>query len=244
MTQRILDKLEEYLQRGDLSGAERHLLYWLQEFASRGDWRGETFVCNELMGFFRKQEKEEKAFFYGQRALGLIETHGVLDNLGAGTTYLNFATVCKAFGRVDEALSYFQRAEAIYATLPENDARLGGLYNNMALALCDAKRFSEARAAYEKALAHMATLPDGAGKCAITLLNLAELAEAEQGLEEASEAIEEYLAKAKALLDTISNETSAEARFLFRSCATVFGYYGHFDYERILTERGRTDEGT
>ena len=45
--QRILEKLDDYMSRRDYAGAERHLLYWLQEARSCRDGRGELMVLNE-----------------------------------------------------------------------------------------------------------------------------------------------------------------------------------------------------
>ena len=48
--QRIIQKLDEYMSRRDYDGAERHLLYWLEEARLGGDQRGELLVRNELVG--------------------------------------------------------------------------------------------------------------------------------------------------------------------------------------------------
>ena len=52
--QRVVEKLDEYMSRRDYAGAERHLLYWLEEALAAGDKRGELMVRNELVGHFRK----------------------------------------------------------------------------------------------------------------------------------------------------------------------------------------------
>ena len=70
---------------------------------------------------------------------------GIEENVGAATTYLNSATVFKAFGNPEQALPLYEKAKTIYERdLEPNDERLGGLYNNMGLALVDLKRFKEA----------------------------------------------------------------------------------------------------
>ena len=74
---------------------------------------------------------------------------------------------------------------------------------------------------------------------AITYLNMASAAEAEQGLEAAAEVISEYVEKATELLDFCKDSTDGNYAFVCEKCASVFGYYGYFDYENQLKERCR-----
>ena len=130
---RVVEKLDEYLSHDDWAGAGRHLMYWLAEAKAGRDRRGELAVRNEMMGYYRKSGKEAEARESMQEALRLLADLGMTGNIIAGTTWVNAATVCKTFGHADEALPYFELARALYEReLPENDGRLGGLYNNMA----------------------------------------------------------------------------------------------------------------
>ncbi|MBQ7089979.1 MAG: tetratricopeptide repeat protein, partial [Clostridia bacterium] len=194
---------------------------------------------NELMGLYRKLGKQEQALAQVAAALEKIEGMGVGEQVGAATTYLNGATVYKAFGLAEEAIPLFERARAIYEReLPPQDSRLGGLYNNMGLALVDLKRFAEADALYRKAIAVMQTAQSGALEVAITYLNMATAAEAELGLWEADEKIADYLKKAEDLLNGHQNRDGYYA-FVCEKCASVYGYYGYFNFEKELTERAR-----
>lgn len=237
-TDRILSKLDSYLHKNDYASAERHLLYWLGEAEASGDVRVALLVNNELMGLYRKQGMEEQAIARVDAAIGLINDRGLQGQIGAATTLLNCATVYKAFGRADDALPLFDDAKAIYeAQLKPDDGRLGGLYNNMGLALSDLRRFGEARELYFKAIDIMKH--NGSDlEVAITVLNLATLSENELGLEESSEAVDEYLSQAR---DILENWTKRDGYYAFvcEKCASVFGYYGYFAYEEELTERSR-----
>ena len=51
--QRIIEKMDEYMSRRDYAGAERHLLYWLEEAAQGQDLRGQLLIRNELIGHYR-----------------------------------------------------------------------------------------------------------------------------------------------------------------------------------------------
>ena len=56
--QRIIQKMDEYMSRKDYEGAERHLLYWLEEAKLGKDLRGQLSIRNELIGFYRKRGRK------------------------------------------------------------------------------------------------------------------------------------------------------------------------------------------
>ncbi len=236
---RILKKLDSYLHKNDYISAERHLMYWLDEARVNGDFSTEILVQNELMGIYRKIGKEEKALLSVTSVLEKIKQIHIEEQLGAATTYLNAATVYKAFGKASLSLPLFEKAQAIYEReLDPFDKRLGGLYNNMALALVDVGRYSEAKDMYLKAISVMEKEEGSAPQVAITYLNMASAAESEYGLLEGDELIQAYLAKAMALLENFSGQDGDYA-FVCEKCASVFGYYGYFAYENELKERAK-----
>lgn len=236
---RILGKLDEYLNKNDYVSAERHLVYWLREATDNNDIRTELLVQNELMGLYRKLGKREEALARVSAAMIRIESYGIGHQVGAATTFLNCATVYKAFGMPEEALPLFERARKTYeCELAPDDERLGGLYNNMALALVDMKRFSEADQLYRKAISVMENTENGELEIAITYLNMASAAESERGLLDADEMIQEYLDKAESILESYEQRDGYYA-FVCEKCASVFGYYGRFIYENELLERAR-----
>lgn len=237
---RILDKLDGYLGKNDYSAAERHLLYWLSEAENGNDTRAMLLMRNELMGLYRKLGQKETALSCANTALNIIDKENLSDNIGAATTYLNAATVYKAFGMAEKAVPLFEKAKMIYeSNLDKNDARLGGLYNNMALALVDLKEFPLANELYKKALDVMKNVDGGEPESAVTYLNMASAAEAEHGLENAESVITEYLEKAMLLLDSCISETDGNYAFVCDKCASVFGYYGYFFYQKELERRSK-----
>ena len=48
--QRIIQKMDEYMAKRDYAGAERHLLYWMEEAKLGQDLRGQLMLHNELIG--------------------------------------------------------------------------------------------------------------------------------------------------------------------------------------------------
>ncbi len=237
--ERILSKLDSMLAGNDCDGAKRLLQYWLSEATATRDDHGALLMENELMGLCRKLGEEAQALDYADKALDRITRMGIGDTVGAATTYLNCATVCKAFGKAADAVPLFCKAREIYeAGLATDDDRLGGLYNNMALAFVDLKKFRKADELYRKALCVMQT-EGREPEQAITFLNMATAAETEHGLFDAGTVIEELCEKAKACMEAVKDRTDGHYAFVCEKCATVFGYYGFEEYARELDTRAR-----
>lgn len=238
-TRRMTEKEDEYLSRNDYPGAERHLKYWLAEAMHYGDGRGMLAVQNELMGLFRKTDRRAEALEAAQAALALIQTEGMENTLTAGTTFLNAATVYKAFDMAEKAMPLYRRAQALYEeSLDPRDDRLAGLYNNMGLALTDLGEYREAEEAFHKAMEIMHK-NGGNLEEAITCLNWASAVEAEKGLEAGSDAIGDLTRKAMELIESSRAPQNGYYAFVCEKCAPVFGYYGYFRYEKELSERAR-----
>ena len=113
------------------------------------------------------------------------------------------------------------------------------LYNNTALALVDLKEYKKANELYMKALSVMEKVPRGELERAVTYLNMASAAEAEKGLTESEEIISEFVNKAWELLNIHKEDRDGYYAFICEKCASVFGYYGYFLYERELSERAK-----
>ena len=243
--QRIRDRLDAYMSRRDYAGAERHLLYWLQEARSCRDGRGELMVLNELVGHYRKTGARERAMRCADDALRLLDALDLRGSITEGTTCVNVATACSAFGDNARALSLFERARAAYEAGPAaQPGLLGGLYNNMALACAALGRYDEALELYEGAQAQMARVKYGALEQAITCLNMANLIEARDGMEAGEADIFRLLEKASALLDTEGIPHDGYYAFVCEKCAPTFDYYGWFaDAERFKKESARIYEG-
>jgi len=193
-----------------------------------------------MMGHYRKIGNKEQAIFNANEGLNLIEKLGFEGTLSAGTAYVNAATVYDAFGMPERSIDLFEKAKAIYeGNLPENDGRLGGLYNNMALAYMALRRFGEAYEAFLKALDVMGRVENGALEQAITYLNLANAVELEHGLEKGEQKIEQYLDTAAALLDDPALPRDGYYAFVCEKCAPTFDYYGYFLVAGDLNERAK-----
>ena len=237
---RIIEKLDEYMSHRDYAGAERHLLYWLEEAKLGGDLKGELMIRSELVGHYRKVLNREKAFENADAALELIGRIGYEGSISEATVYVNIATVYNAFSENDRSIALFEKARSIYESIPELRLELlGGLYNNMALTYVALKQFPKAYELYDKAMETMKKVENGELEQAISYLNIANAKEDELGLEEAGEDIESCLDKAYALLDTPSVPRGGYYAFVCEKCAPTFDYYGYFAAAEELKKRAK-----
>lgn len=245
--QRIIQKMDDFMSRKDYEGAERHLLYWLEEAKLGSDLRGQLSIRNELIGFYRKRNRKEAAYENIDAALSLLEDLGFEGTISSGTTYTNAATAYYAFGEYETSLSFFEKAQEIYEANERTDpALLGGLCNNMALTCAHLNRFEDASLLYEKALVLMENVPGGILEQAITYLNLANLQEAQKGMEEAEPEIFRLLDKAEEKLEEAARNLGTDEAlnegyyaFVLESCAPTFSYYGYFTTAETLNRRAR-----
>ncbi len=237
---RIVEKLDEYMSRRDYRGAERHLLYWMEEARMGRDRRGELMLSNELIGHYRKTGEREAALRWVDTALRLLDELDFDGTITAGTTCVNAATACCAFDENERALPLFERARAIYEsdekTRPE---LLGGLYNNMALCCKALGRYGEAYELFDRASAQMGKLPGGMLEQAITCLNVADTVAAEQGLEAGEERINTLMEQALALLQDERAPRNGYYAFVCEKCAPSFSYYGWFLAASELEEEAK-----
>lgn len=237
---RIIAKMNEYMSKRDYSGAERHLLYWLNEAQLGKDTRGELMIRNELIGHFRKTGNREGASKNADEAIKLLDKLGFSDNKSAGITYINIGTAYNAFGENERSLEIFKKAQAVFETIKDPDIDLlGGLYNNMALTLMSLSKYNEALLYYGKALSCMEKVSGGELECAITYLNMADTYNASLGSEEAEAKTIELLDKAYDLLNSPNVKKDGYYAFVCEKCAPTFSYYGYFAAANELNKKAK-----
>lgn len=235
---RVIERLDRCMEKKDYEAAEKHLNYWYDEAQVLGDKRGMLTVANEQVGFYRKTGKGDEAIAAAERALRLAGELGYTDNVSMGTTLVNAATAYKAFGKAEKAVPLYEKAREIYEQrLPLDDSRLGGLYNNMALALKDLKQWRRAQELFFMAIKVMGNIRGGEAEMAISYCNLADLAAEELGFEAGESRINEYIEKAYELLNSGNIERDGYYAFVCEKCAPAIGYHGFFLYEKELMSR-------
>ena len=237
---RIIEKMNYYMGKNDYAGAERHLLYWLNEAKLGNDLQGELMIRNELVGHFRKTGNRAGAFENAQAALKLVDKLGFKNDKSAGVTYINVATAYNAFGENEKSIEVFSMAQSAFENMKSPDIELlGGLYNNMALTLVALNRFEEAFLYYDKALQSMQKVKNGELECAITYLNMADAYNISLGQEEAESKVFELLDKAYELLNTPDVPKNGYYAFVCEKCAPSFSFYGYFAAANELNQRAK-----
>ncbi len=237
---RVLNKLDHMVETKDFEGARALLDYWISDAASHNDLQSELYLYNESMGLYRKLGDEERAVASAGQAMELIGRTGMEGTVTAGTTYINAATVYKAFGRAEDGIPLFDKARGIYEkNLREDDGRLGGLYNNMGLALTDMGRYEEALASYGRALEVMAKVEHGRLESAITYLNMADVYDHKRGEDKElyEQEITDLLTNAWECLEDKTLPRDGYYSFVAEKCAPSFGYYGWFMAKNQLESR-------
>jgi tetratricopeptide (TPR) repeat protein len=221
--------MNEYMSRRDYDGAERHLLYWLEEAKLGQDERGQLMLRNELVGHYRKVGNREKAMENAEEALRLIDVLEFDGTISSGTTYVNSATACNAFGDNERSLRLFEKAKAVYESAPGvQPALMGGLYNNMALTCAALGKYKEAMALYQQASEAMSRVESGELEQAITCLNMADTLEKMSGMEQNENRIYELLDQAYDLLKESHGADEGYYAFVLEKCAPTFAYFGYF----------------
>ncbi len=238
---RIIDKIDQMLDKDDLQGAKRVLEYWESEAKALNDSKGLLEVLSEQIGLYRKLGEKEKGLAAVNEALALLACSGTCSSVGDATIYLNCATTMKAFGKADEAMQYYEIAKEQYEkSLPKDDYRLAGLYNNYATALCDLHRFDEGREYYQKAIDLLKT-KGGFCELAVSYVNLAHLVfdEAQANGKECDDEIDALMQKAYDCLEDEAFERDGNYAFVCSKCASAFGFFGFFNEKAELEKRAK-----
>ena len=99
--------------------------------------------------------------------------------------------------------------------------------------------YRKAYSLFEKAIAMMDIVPGGALEQAITCLNMADVLEAQYGMEEKESEIFSLLDQALSLLENADAPRDGYYAFVCEKCAPAFEYYGYFLAAQDLKERAK-----
>ncbi len=231
----FIKELDSFFAKNDLQGAGRCLLEWRDRAVFAGDKRGELSILNEMTGFYRQTSDEENGMNAIRDAFRLIEETGIKNELSAGTIYLNCATTMKSFGKITEAMKYYDKALEIFKiNLDENDPLFAGFYNNIALAMQDLKQYSRAEECFLRANEINMKSVGNELETAISYVNLAHLY---YEINPEDERVNPLMERALEILECEDYFGYKKYAFTCKKCAPSFGYFGFFFAERELNER-------
>lgn len=239
--QRILDKYDRLMDEKSFDEAEKHLNYWIEEAKTAGDELSVFTLSNELVGCCRLQGKKHETKLAIDLLLKITEKMELKGTVSGATAYINAATGYKSADMAEEALPLYERALDIYERdLLPSDTRLSALYNNMALTLMALKAYDRSDMFFHKALDILKRNENSENEQAITLLNLADLAEKVLQREEAEKRIAGYIEEAKDKLNESYVKKNPGFKFTAEKCIPAIKYHGYFlvamDLEKKLSE--------
>lgn len=231
----IIAGLDSLNNSGREAEGVAYLERWLTEAVSRGDWRAELSLRNELLGQYRRSGDAGKGIQTVNAVLALLKEHHLGSTVSGATILLNAATTMKCFGRAEESFPLFRHASRVYADhLDPHDYRFAGLYNNMALSYADAGDYSAAETHYSLASAVLEHCSGTENDQAVTWCNLAELYD-RQNPEDLR--IEACVERAWALLNAPELKRDGYHAFTISKCAPTFDRLGFFLYASELQQR-------
>lgn len=229
---RILERIDALFARDDLEAVRRVLDYWDAEARRLNDERGLLEILNEKIGFYRRTNEKELALNAVKTAFELIDKLGLYGLESSGTIYLNGATTMKAFGEVDSAMSYYDKAREIYQnTLSDNDFRLAAFYNNVSSAYKEIGETQKCEESCLKAISILENIGGFLGEMAISHINLAHLY---YDVDNFDDRIYSEMDKAWELLSDSRNAHDGNFAFVCSKCHPSFAFFGYFEYETRL----------
>lgn len=170
----IFTKLDGLFAQNAIEQVEPYLLSCLEQAKEENAFGVYISVGNELIGFYRSISQFEKAFSMSEDVLLLLEELQLEETEHFATTLLNAATAYRAANRLEDALRDYTRALKIYEnTLPPDDYRFAGLYNNISLLLEQLNENEKAAVFLERAIAIVEKQPDSRMELATSKTNLA-----------------------------------------------------------------------
>jgi len=247
--QRVIERYDKLMREDAFEDAEKHLLYWLKEAEETNDKRSCFTILNEMTGFYRMRGNRSAAFDTVSKLLSIVFEMGQSNLISKATAYLNSATVYNSFKEPEKAIDLYKKAEEIYkAELKEDDTRLAGLYNNMALAYLAVGSletyankmddlFEKSESYFNKALSVLDKNKASYNEKAITYLNIADLEEKRLGPEQGESKILELLDKAVACFEESFNGDFFDFKETAEKCIPVFRHYGYFMVANDLTDK-------
>lgn len=229
---RILERIDALFARDDLEAVRRVLDYWDDEARRLNDERGLLEILNEKIGFYRRTNEKELALNAVKTAFELIDKLGLYGLESSGTIYLNGATTMKAFGEVDSAMSYYDKAREVYQnTLSDNDFRLAAFYNNVSSAYKEIGETQKCEESCLKAISILENIGGFFGEMAISHINLAHLY---YDVDNFDDRIYSEMDKAWELLLDSRNAHDGNFAFVCSKCHPSFAFFGYFEYETRL----------
>lgn len=131
---KILDEYDTMFGRYSLEEIENYLLDHLNQSFALSLNNVSFTLLNEIIGFYRDITKKDKALYYCDKLIELLEVMKLEGTIEYATALSNIANAYRAFGLYEKSIAYFNETYKSYCEqLDMNDLRFAGLYNNWSL---------------------------------------------------------------------------------------------------------------
>ena len=225
---RFIAKLDECFKTNDLAAADKLIETWTNEALTLNDLRGLLSVQNEGLGLYRRTSNYNKAMKTIDLVIWLLDNLKLDNNVSGATILVNLATTMKAFGKAQEGLKYYAKAEEIYAlngllTSFEYTA----LLNNRASSLDELNRFNEAEEDLLKAIEILKKDGTHDGEIAVSLINLAHVVYNRNDKDTAR--VEQLLDEAWEYINSPRQPHDSNYAFILSKCAPSLRYFKRVD---------------
>lgn len=172
--QAILAHYDAMFGKYSLSDIEAYLYKNIEQAKELSETAALFTLLNEMIGFCRDTTQREKALYYCDELLDLLDFMNLRGTVEYATALLNIANAYRAFGLLEESIQVFENVERIYnQKLSKNDFGYANLYNNWALTYQEMNAYEKAKTCLLKALAVVDSYEDEEIKQATTRTNLA-----------------------------------------------------------------------
>ena len=221
---RFIDRLDACFNKNDMKAARECLRFWEAEARRLQDDRGLLAVLNEAVGYYRRTNKKTRALESMEECLQLVEKLGQEETHAGATVYTNAATTLSFFGKEEEALELYTKAEACFQAEKSTDSyEYAALLNNRAAILYAQKRYEEAESDWLQGIEILKQTGFHDGEIAISLLMLAHLTYDRD--DTAIEKVESLLDEAWEYVNSDNQPKDGNYAYVLRKCAPSFDYF-------------------
>jgi tetratricopeptide (TPR) repeat protein len=220
-----LDKLYESQKLDD---AHQFLLAQTQQAINEENDEKLLFLLNELLGYYRAIGSFHQGNMIAEQLLRILISRNLDQTINGATSYLNIATLDRAQGKYQEALSLYQKTEMIYKELlAENDEKCAGLFNNESLLYQEMGNYQKAIDKSLQALNIISHLEDCRIEEAINCTNLSLMYFSLQQMDKGKK----YLDRGIALFEKYNPQDS----HYFAALSSLAQYYYFYkDYQKAI----------
>lgn len=170
----IIQNQLDQLYKESLDNAYAYMMDIAIKAMNENDDEVLLFILNELIGYYRVTTKIDEGIKIANQLINIIYAKNLENSLAGATSYLNIATMYRAFDQLDEALPLYQKTEEIYQMLPNDDLRLSAFYNNYSLFYMELKEYKKAIDLGKKAL-NIVKSTNNKAEEAVSCTNLAQM---------------------------------------------------------------------